>query len=439
MGRQFWSGVLAVGAGAAMLLLATIGFALAGADFSIALLGGWLVSASVCLILGAVRFGFAWRALGCIELGGVVLSVMIWQNVSLWWWPLGLVALGIGYLALTEMLPAKTLSNWRAALEWSAPFVAGVGAVWELGQVLGTFLLFNQATVLLADEAAALRRSFLFSSLLLVGGSLFWVVTKRRLSGLALTAVLAAQLAFALVFNGTNPGDPGLNSLLALALLVVALASHAGTYPLRLTQPALAPGKSLPFWRLLVWKRGWASFKEMLNSWHEHESWWLCLLLDSFALLLCLIAALPVASPTSGDSSDSAVLIMVLSAGVLLSLSVAYWQDTAWFLLLAGLFLGLDLLTLGSFTSDASLAWALLYLAGAMLLLAACVWLMQVAGRPWTLALLLVVAVYSMLALIFAFQGRHIAWGIGISLALAIALVLAFWGWRLRQPARQQP
>lgn len=439
MGRQFWQGVLAIGTGGVIIVIATIGFALAGLQFSIALLGGCLVSAVICLILGAVRSGSAWRALGCIELGGVVLSALIWQNMSPWWWPLGLVVLGIAYLALAELFPASTASGWREALEFSAPFVAGVGAVWELGQVLGAYLLFNQATALLGGDAAALRSSFLLSSLLLVAGSLFRVITRRRLIGLALTALLTAQLALALVFNGTNPGDPSMNTLLALALLVVALASHAGTYPLRLTQPALAPGKSAPFWRLFVWKDGRALRKEMLNTWHEHEPWWLCLLLDSFALLLCLIAAIPVASPTSGDSSDSAALVIILSAGALLSLAVAYWQDTAWLLLLGGLFLGLDLLTLGSFTADPSLAWALLYLAAAMLLLAACVWLAQRAGHSWTLALLLVVAGYSILALIFAFQGRHIAWGIGISLALVIALLLTFWGWRLRQPVKQQP
>ena len=191
----------------------------------------------------------------------------------------------------------------------------------------------------------------------------------------------------------------------------------------------------MPFWRLWSWKDGYAPLKEMWNTWHDHESWWLCLLLDSFALLLCLIAAIPVASPTSGGSSDSAALIIVLSAGALLSLAVAYWQDTAWFLLLSGLFVGLILLALGSFTGNPSLAWGLLYLAAAILLFAVYVWLTQVAGRPWTLALLFVVAGYSILALIFGFQGNHAAWGILIALVLAIAL-LAFWGWRRRQPSR---
>jgi hypothetical protein len=435
MGRQFWQGVVVVGAGVGMLVIATIAFALAGLQYSIALLGGCLISAVVCLILGVVRSGSAWRTLGCIELGGVVLSVLIWQNVSPWWWPLGLVVLGIAYLALADLFPASTVSGWHEALEFSAPFVTGVGAVWELGQVLGVYLLFNQATVLLADDAAALRTSFLFSSLLLVAGSLFWVLTRRRLVGLALTALLTAQLALALVFKGTNPGDPSMNTLLALALLVVALASHVATYPLRLTQPALTPGKSIPFWRLWSWKDGYAPLKEMWKTWHEHESWWLCLLLDSFALLLCLSAAIPVASPISGGSSDSAALIIVLSAGALLSLAVAYWQDTAWFLLLGGLFVGLNLLTFGSFTGNPSLAWGLLYLAAAILLFAGYVWLTQVAGRPWTLALLFVVAGYSILALIFGFQGNHVAWGILIALVLAIAL-LAFWGWRRRQPSR---
>jgi hypothetical protein len=441
MGRQFWHGVLAIGAGGVILVIETLAFFLAGAQSSIALIAGCLVIAIICLILGEVCFGFAWRALGCTALGTVVLSAMIWQNVSLWWWPFGLVALGIGYLALAELFPENRFPGWREALAFSAPFVAGVGAVWELGQVLGAFLLFNQATVLLADEIAALRGSFLLSSLFLLAGSLFWVLIKRRLIGLALTALLAAQLAFALVFNGIDAGNPSMNPLLALALLVVALASHVGTYPLRLTQPALMPGKSasfLGFSRLLRWKDGWATFKEMLNTWQEHESWWLCLLLDGFSLLLCLIAVLPVASPASGGSPDTAALVIVLIAGALLSLSVAYWQDTAWFLLLGGFFVGLDLLTFGAFTGNPSLAWALLYLAAALLLFAVYVWLIQMAERSWTLALLVVVAGYSLLAIIFGFQGNHFAWGILILLALAIAL-LAFWGWRRRQPARWLP
>ncbi|HEU5199865.1 MAG TPA: hypothetical protein VFU32_09520, partial [Ktedonobacterales bacterium] len=124
MGRQFWQGALATGAGGVILVIEILAFFLAGAQSSIMLIAGYLVIAIICLILGEVRFGFAWRALGCIALSTVVLSAMIWQNVSLWWWPFGLVALGLVYLALADLFPANTLSGWREALAFSAPFVA---------------------------------------------------------------------------------------------------------------------------------------------------------------------------------------------------------------------------------------------------------------------------------------------------------------------------
>src|SRR5690348_1860174 len=105
MGRPFGQGVLAIGAGIVIVVVETIAFFLAGAQSSIALIAGCLVIAILCFFLGEVRFGFAWRALGCIVLSTAVLSAMIWQNVLLWWWPFGLVALGIGYLALADLFP----------------------------------------------------------------------------------------------------------------------------------------------------------------------------------------------------------------------------------------------------------------------------------------------------------------------------------------------
>ena len=438
MERSFGSGVLAVMGGLVILIGVTLGCSLAGVDVFTALLAGWLISAAVCLGLGAGRLGFPWKTVGCLEIGGALLSFFTWQSVELWWWPLGLVALGICYLALAELVSGVALADWRAAFTFSAPFLAGIGAIWGLGQEIGAFILLAFAIPLQPDEAAALNTSFLLSSLLLVGGALFWGLARRRLIALALLAVLTAQLAVALVLQITPPGDPSTNDLLAMALLVVALAAHAATYPLRLTQSALSPGKSSVFKQPLTWSHGWASIKAALSDWQTHEAGWLCLLLDSVALFLCLIAALPVAGATTADASAGVPLLIILSAGGGLSLSVAYWQQTAWVLLLGGLFLGINLSVLGTFSADPLLAWTLLYLVAALLLAGIALWLAKVSGQTWVLALLIVAVGYGGFALAFAFQRRNLALEIGMAAALILAAALVFWRWRARLPVRKK-
>lgn len=438
MGRPFWSGVLAVVVGLVILLAVTVGLTLAGVDLFIAWLGGWIISAGTCLGLGAWRLGFPWKTVGCLEIGGVLLSAFFWQSVIPWWWPLGLVVLGTCYLLLAEVCSGAALAGWRIAFAFSAPFLAGIGGIWELGQIIGSFILLAFGVSLTTDEAAVLNTSFTLSSLLLIGGALFWALTHRRLIALALIALLVAQLAVALVVGGTVPGDPSTNGLLAMALLVIALAGHTATYPLRLTQPALAPGKSHPFGKSLNWRNGWAVIKSAIGAWRKQEAWWLCLLLDAFALLFCLLAAIPVAGATTADASAGAPLLISLSAGFLLSLSVTYWRNTAWFLLPSGLFLGITLYVLGAFAIDPMLAWPLLYLIAALLALGVALWLGTLIGRAWALPLLIVAGGYGGLALAFAFQRQSPALGIGTSAALVVAAFFVFWRWRARQPARQQ-
>jgi hypothetical protein len=435
---NFWSGLQAVAVALLLLLLAAYGLLLAGEPLPAALAFGWLMSGVVCLAVGAWRRTTAWAICGFFALGGALVAVLIAQGVANWWWPLGLVLLGVAYVPLAFLLSGRLAAAWRPALESSALLVAGAGAIWELGQIIIFFILLSQGAPLLADDANALNASFALSSLLLFGGSLLWAALHRRLIALALSGLLAGQLAIALVINATAIGNPSEGTLLALALLVVALACQVGTYPLRFLLPDLAPGERTALWRLFMQRRGNLRAALAVKSVSKPEAWGLCLLLDSLALLFTL-ASVPLADLLAADAPDVAAQVIVFSAGILLSITVAYWQNTPWLLLLGGFFLATDLQSLGNTFSNPPLAWPLLYLVATILLLVVAVYLKERIERFWVWATLLVAAGTGVLALSFAFQRQSIAWGLGIAAALAAAALLAYWAWRQHWLMSQRP
>ncbi len=435
MTRHFWAGFAALTI--AMLIAVTIIWILlvVGTDWPPALLAGWLVSGVVCLGIGVWRRNPTWATPGLIELGGALAAALIWLDVLSWWWPLGLVALGVAYVALANLLSAPAAAGWRSALKSSAFFLAGVGAIWEIGQVGADFLLASQGTPLLAEDSNALRASFLISSLLLLGGSLLWALLLRRLPALALAALLLAQLALALVINTTEIGTPSAAALFALSLLVVALACHVSTYLLRFRLPDLAPENAPRPWRWLLQRGGRARAAQALKALHHPDAWSLCLLLDGWALLFTLLAIAPVAVQLTAQSPNSGPLLIVLSAGALLSVAVAYWQQAPWLLLLAGCFLAADIYTLGLFAVTPATTWPLLYFAATTGFLGLAIWLRSASGRDWARSSLVAALGFSGAALTFALQRQNLAWGLGMALALAAAAALAVWGWRIAQSA----
>ncbi len=438
MARNLWFRI-AVLISALFITQASInGLILAGAAPSIALLVGWLGSSIVSLLLGRARRSMGWTTLGLIELGGALVAALMWQKIAVWWWPAGLIALGVAYIFLASLPPARLAAYCRTSLKVSALFIAGTGAVWALGQIITAFLLAWQGTPLLANDANPLRASFVFSSLLLVGGSLLWAVLHRRLLALALTALLLGQLAIALVINATEIGTPSAEGLFALALLVVALVCHVGTYPLRLFLPDLAPDRSPRPWRHLVQRRGRIRAALTLKALRNQEAWGLCFLLDGLALLLALVAITPVADQPTVYSPNSGPLLIVLSAGCFLSAAVAYWQQAPWLVLLTGLFLAGDIYALGRYADTPASTWPLLYFAAATAFLGLAVWLRGSSGRAWARPSLVIALGSGSLALLFALERASLAWGLGMALALAFAGALAFWGWRLAQDSSQR-
>lgn len=433
MARQLWSRVIALAAALLGALAIIYRLILVGVALPVALLLGWLISSIVCLSIAVWRRDTGWAVLGFIELGGALEAALFWQDVSTWWWPLGLIALGVAYVPLASLLSGRLAAGWRAALDTSAPLLAGAGAAWALGQVITAFLLAAQGMPLLAPDASALRRSFVFSSLLLLGGSLLWALLRRRLLTLALTALLLAQLAVALIINATEIGDPSAAGLFALSLLVVAFVCHVGTYPLRLWLPDLAPGSALRLWRLLLKRRGRSRAALALKALRHPQAWGLCFLLDSFALLLALLAIAPVADQPAADSPNSGPLFIVLSAGCVLSIAVAYWQRVPWLLLLSAFFLAGAIYVLGLFATTPASSWPLLYFAATTAFLGLAVWLRSYSGRAWALPTLIAALGSGGLALTFAIERSSLAWMLGMALALAGAAALALWGWRMAQ------
>jgi hypothetical protein len=422
-----------LGAPAAAVLLALaiiFGLILANAALPMALLVGWLVSSVACLGIGAWRRPDIWIAPGLTALGGAAVAALIWLNVLNWWWPLGLVTLGVAYVALAGLLPGQMAAGWRVSLESSGIFIAGIGAAWEIGQLVIADILASQGIPLLTEDTNALRGSFVLSSLLLVGGSLLWVLSHRRLQALALTALLLAQLAVALVITATQIGDPGAAGLFALSLLVVALASHVGTYALRFWLPELAPENAPNPWRFLRQRRWRARVAQALKSLPKPDAWWLCFLLDGLALLLIVVAAALLLEQLAAGPPGG-TLIIVLIAGALLSVAVAYWQQAPWLVLLAGLFLIGGIYALGLLAPDPPATWPLLYFAATAGMLGLAIWLRSYSQRAWAFPSLLAALGCAALALSLALERQSLGWMLGMVLALAVVAVLAFWGWRM--------
>ncbi len=438
MAHDLWSRVLALAAALLLALAIIAGLILVGTALPLALLVGWLVSGAVCLGVGVWRRSADWAAPGFIQLGGALDAALASLGAATWWWPLGLVALGLAYLLLARPLADRIAGGWRAALESSALFVAGVGAVWALGQVLTAYLLASQGTPLLAEDMDALRMSFVLSSALLVGGALLWALLHRRLLVLALVALLLAQLAAALVINGAEIGSPSAQALFALALLVVALTAHVGTYVVRFWQPDLAPGSAPRPWRLFLQRRGRSRAAQALKTLRSPEAWWLCVLLDGCALLLTVLAIAPVADQPIAGAPNGGPLLIVLTAGGLLSVAVAYWQQAPWLILLAGGFLAADIYVLGLFAATPASTWPLLYFAATTGLLGLAVWLRSDSRLAWARPSLLLALGFGIVALAFALAHQSLAWGLGMALALLAATVLGFWGWRMAQDTSSQ-
>ncbi|HEY7358921.1 MAG TPA: hypothetical protein VH590_20700 [Ktedonobacterales bacterium] len=439
MARDLWSRALALVVALLIALAIIAGLILTGAALPIALLVGWLVSSAVCLGVGLWRRSANWATPGFIQLGGALDAALASLGIAVWWWPLGLVALGVVYLPLASLLTGRAAIGWRAALETSALFVAGVGAVWALGQVLTAYVLAAQGTPLLAEDMDALGTSFLLSSALLVGGALLRALLHRRLLVLALAALLLAQLAAALVIYGAGIASPDVGGLFALALLVVALLAHVGTYAARLALPDLAPGVAPRPWRLLLQRRGRIRAAQALKTLRNPEAWWLCVLLDGCALLLALLAIAPVVGQPIAGAPNGGPLLVVLTAGGLLSVAVAYWQQAPWLVLLTGGFLAADIYVLGLFATTPASTWPLLYFAATTGLLGLAVWLRSDNRPAWARPGLLLALGFGCLALTFALEHHSLAWGLGMALALAAAAVLGFWGWRMAQDTRQRP
>jgi hypothetical protein len=440
MRHPIWAQIGAALAALLSVLVLTLALTLSSMDLAPALALAGLITALLCLALSFLRPTGAWALPGFLSLSIFVTATLVIRGLANWWWPLGPVLLGMAYIPLAETLPPRVPGSWQSALRLSAPLLAGAGAAWGLGQMLTAVLLTGAGIPLLAQDSATLEASFLVSSCLLIVGALFWAALRQTLEGLALLLPLGAQLALALVAPALLSADPGASELLGLAFIVVALASHASTYLFRLASPPPGQPSSPYIWQMVGWRR-WPRINEaVLDQRQGQHAWWLCLWLDLGALLLIVIAPLPLGalSTASGPTSGSALLIF--SAGLLLTISLAYWHHFPWLILLAGFFLAAVLLTWGALSSDPHAFWPLAYLFATWLLLGLALWFAPRLGRAWAIAALLGALGQAALALLAAFRQHSLAWESIIILALAASLLalLAFWR-RGKAVAPQQP
>ncbi len=430
MRHPFWAQIGAALAALLSVLVLTLALTLSSMALVPALALAGLITALVCLALSFLRPKGAWALPSFLSLVVPVTAALIMRSLPNWWWPLGPVLLGIAYVPLAESLPPRVPASWQSALRRSAPLLAGAGAAWGLGQMLTAVLLTGAGIPLLAQDSATLEASFLVCSCLLIVGALFWAALRQTLEGLALLLPLAAQLALALVAPALLNADPGAPELLGLALLVVALASHASTYCLRLVFPDHAAPSQPYFWQMIGWKR-WPRLNEAVVDQRQNQhAWWLCLWLDLGALLLAVIAPLPLGALSTKPGPASGSALILFSAGLLLSASLAYWHRFPWLLTLAGFFLAAGLLTLGALSTNPHLFWPLAYLLATWLLLGLALWCAERLGRAWAIAALLGALGQAALAVLAAFRQHSLVWEIGISLALAASVGALIVLWR---------
>ncbi len=440
MRHPFWAQVGTALAAVLSMLVLTIALRLSGMNLAPALAVAGLLTATLCLALSFLRPAGTWAVPGFLVLGVVMTAGLVVRGLATWWWPLGTVLLGIAYVPLAETLPPRVPASWQAALRVSAVILAGSGATWSLGQMLAAALFTSEGLPLLAEDSATLEASFLVCSCLLIVGALFWAALRQTLEGLALLLPLVAQVGLALVAPALLSTDPGAPELLGLTLIAVALASHASTYFFRLTRPALT-GPSGPYiWQMVGWRR-WPRINEaVLDQRQGQHAWWLCLWLDLGALLLAVIAPLPLGALSTASGPFTGSALIILSAGVLLTAALAYWHRFPWLALLASFFLAAGLLTLGALSSNPHLFWPLAYLLATWLWLGLALWFAQRLGRDWAIAALLGALGQAALALLAAFRQHNLAWEsvLIVVLAASFLALLAFWR-RGKAVAPQQP
>lgn len=443
MRHPFWAQIGAALAALLSVLVLTLALTLSSMALVPALALAGLITALVCLALSFLRPKGAWALPGFLSLVVPVTAALIMRSLPNWWWPLGPVLLGIAYVPLAESLPPRVPASWQSALRRSAPLLAGAGATWSLGQMLTAILLTSDGIPLLAQDSATLEASFLVCSCLLIVGALFWAALRQTLEGLVWLLPLAAQLALAFVAPALLSAAPEASELLGLALVVVALASHASTYFLRLAFPEQAAPSQPYIWQMVGWQR-WPRINEaMVDQRQGQHAWWLCLWLDLGALLLAVIAPLPLGALSTKSGPASGSTLILLSVGLLLSASLAYWHRFPWLLVLASFFLAATLLTLGALSANPHLFWPLSALLATWLLLGLALWCARRLGQVWAAAALLGALGLAALALLAAFRQHSLGWEIGIGVALVISMVagIALWrrGKRAATPQPQQP
>ncbi|HEY7126342.1 MAG TPA: hypothetical protein VH540_20530 [Ktedonobacterales bacterium] len=440
MRHPFWAQIGTALAAILSVLVLAFALTLSGMNLAPALAVAGLLTAILCLALSFLRPAGTWAVSGFLALGVMVTAGLVVRGLANWWWPLGPVLLGIAYIPLAETLPPRVPASWRGALRVSALLLTGIGATWGLGQFLTAALFTSEGLPLLAEDSATLEASFLVCSCLLIVGVLFWAALRQTLEGLAVLLPLVAQVGLALVAPALLSADPGAPELLGLMLIAVALASHACTYFFRLSRPELARPSSPYIWQMVGWRRRPRINEAVLDQRQGHHAWWLCLWLDLGALLLAVIAPLPLGALSTASGPFTGSSLIILSAGLLLTAILAYWHRFSWLALLASFFLAAGLLTLGALSSDPHLFWPLAYLLATWLWLGLALWFAQRLGRDWAIAALLGALGQAALALLAAFRQHNLAWEsiVLVALAASFLALLTFWR-RGKAVAPQQP
>jgi hypothetical protein len=324
---------------------------------------------------------------GLVAAALALIAGLAWAGLGAWWWPVGLAAMALGYVALGAFPRLAPIAPPPAIRLLAA--LALVGA--ELWTVAAVLIAQIRALATLLSQPAGLSLAFLIATALLTGWGLIWWGQQRRPTRLILPTLFLIQLAFA-VLAQMQAG------LLAYASVLLALATLA------IVAARLAE------------RHGWAGG--------------LTLFLDSMGLLLTLAAAIPALSGFIYDPP----LIAVLSVGVALSLIVTLARSAPWLLLIVGGFAGLDLAAIAPFIVGPELSAAAvepLYL-GLALLTAACgVTVGRRKGRRWEIPLsftaLALLAITYLLSIFSTPVNTALALLIGAGAAYVVAAGVEVW------------
>jgi|GEM_PF-6865872 predicted RNA-binding Zn-ribbon protein involved in translation (DUF1610 family) len=399
--------------------LAVYRFALRGIDFAIsgALCIVAIYAAVAYLALGARLRVNLYAALGLSAVALAMVAGLAWAGLGAWWWPVGLAAAALGYLALGAFPQVVTVVPAMVARLLAV--IALIGAeLWAVATALAGAI---RAVNTLEAQPADLNLALLAATALLIAWGLVWWGQQRRPRRLALPALFLIQLVLAALAQAQASFIAYAYALLALGICYIMAARLAEQLDFFLS--------AFPRWVIEAMERhftrsGPASTQQSGPSGTFRQISGLTAFLDGAGLLLVLAAA----GPALAGPIYNPPLVAILSVGVLLSLGITLVRRAPWLALVVGLFAGLDLAACAPYLVGPDLTAATiepLYLGATLLTVACGLTAGRIRGRRWGVPLYLTGLAFLIVTYLFSLFASPASTALVLLISAGAGYVLA--------------